>query len=64
MIKKAAIGCFLFASEMKYNANYHITMANFNSMLDSILTLFQLFVGAGWNGVLYAAMQTGKEFIW
>ena len=58
----AVVGCFLFASEMKYNTNYHIPMSNFNSMLDSILTLFQLFVGAGWNGVLYAAMQTGKEF--
>ncbi len=58
----AVVGCFLFASEMKYNANYNIPMSNFNSMLDSILTLFQLFVGAGFNSVMYAAMQTGKEF--
>ena len=57
----AVVGCFFFASEMKYNQNYKTPMANFNSMLDAILTLFQLFVGAGWNGVLYAAMQTGKE---
>ena len=56
----ACLGCLLFASEFKYNQSYEIPDANFNSMLDSIITLFQLFVGEAWNDVLQAALNTGK----
>jgi hypothetical protein len=55
-----ALGCLLFASDFKYQKNYDIPDANFNSMLDSIMTLFQLFVGEAWNSVMEAAMNTGK----
>jgi hypothetical protein len=44
----AVLGCFLFASDFKYNQSYEIPDANFNSMLDSLITLFQLFVGEAW----------------
>jgi len=55
-----ALGCLLFASDFKYNVDYELPDANFNSFLDSIMTLFQLFVGEAWNDVMEAAMNTGK----
>ena len=56
----ACLGCLLFANEFKFNSSYEIPDANFNSMLDSLITLFQLFVGEAWNDVLQAALNTGK----
>ena len=56
----AALGCLLFASDFKYNQSYEIPDANFNSMLDSLITLFQLFVGEAWNDILQAGLNTGK----
>ena len=50
----------IFCSDFKYNEDYILPDANFNSMLDSIMTLFQLFVGEAWNDVMEAAMNTGK----
>ena len=55
-----ALGCLLFASDFKYNKDYILPDANFNSFLDSIMTLFQLFVGEAWNDVMEAALSTGK----
>ena len=55
-----AVGCYLFASSFKYNADYILPDANFNSFLDALMTLFQLFVGEAWNDVMEAAMNTGK----
>ena len=56
-----ALGCLLFASDFKYNVDYELPDANFNSFLDSIMTLFQLFVGEAWNDVMEAAMNTGPD---
>ena len=57
------LGCLLFASDFKfYGDGYDIPDANFNSLGDALVTLFQLFVGEAWNDVLYAAMNTGKSF--
>jgi hypothetical protein len=56
----AALGCLLFANSFKYNQSYEIPDANFNSFLDALITLFQLFVGEAWNDVLQAALNTGN----
>jgi hypothetical protein len=47
-----ALGCMLFSSDFKYQKDYSLPDANFNSMLDSIMTLFQLFVGEAWVSAL------------
>jgi Ca2+-binding EF-hand superfamily protein len=58
MYSFAVWGCISFGGTFKYLNNYDIPQANFNSMLDSILTLFQLFVGEAWNSVMGAAIDS------
>ena len=51
-----------FGGTFKYLNNYDIPQANFNSMLDSLFTLIQLFVGEAWNTVMLAAIDSmGKS---
>ena len=53
MVAFACLGCILLVGTFKYvQADvYDMPQANFNSMLDSLTTLFQLFIGEAWNAV-------------
>ena len=58
MYSFAVWGCIEFGGTYKYLHNYEIPQANFNSMLDSFMTLFQLFVGEAWNTVMGGAIAS------
>ena len=58
MYSFAVWGCIEFGGTFKYLQNYEIPQANFNSMLDSFMTLFQLFVGEAWNSVMGGAISS------
>ena len=40
------------------HGRYDMPAANFNSFLDGLTVLFQLFVGEAWNGILQVPMYT------
>lgn len=56
----ACIGCWLLAGSFRFmdESAYEIQQANFNSMLDALTTLFQLFIGEAWNDVKQAAVDS------
>eukprot|EP01043_Picozoa_sp_COSAG02_P069728 COSAG02_NODE_12071_length_1603_cov_1.240027_1_plen_313_part_00 len=56
----ACIGCWLLAGSFRFmdESSYEMQQANFNSMLDSMTTLFQLFIGEAWNDVKQAAVDS------
>ena len=39
---------------------YELNQANFNSMIDALTTLFQLFIGEAWNDVKQAAVDSNN----
>ena len=49
----ACLGCWLLAGRFRHldESVYDMPQANFNSMLDSPTTLFQLLIGEAWDGV-------------
>ena len=59
------VGCWLLAGRFRHldESVYDMPQANFNSMLDSVTSLFQLFIGEAWNGVKQAAVDTRGGFI-
>lgn len=58
-------GCWLLAFRFHHLGPevYDLPEANFNSMLDSVTTLFQLFIGEAWNSVKQAAVDSNGGFI-
>ena len=66
MYQFACIGCWMLAGRFRYLAGNTWSwepQANFNSMLDAIATLFQLFIGESWYKVKDAAHETNGGFI-
>ena len=61
----ACLGCWQMAGAFHFLGTeaYELPQANFNSMLDSLTTLFQLFIGEAWNSVAEAAVATEGGFI-
>eukprot|EP01043_Picozoa_sp_COSAG02_P003217 COSAG02_NODE_78_length_40609_cov_19.893730_2_plen_2704_part_00 len=59
------VGCWLLAFRFHYLGPdvYEIPQANFNGMLDSITTLFQLFIGEAWDSVKQAAVDSNGGFV-
>eukprot|EP00947_MAST-08B_sp_MAST-8B-sp1_P000538 g538.t1 len=57
-------GLMLFNGRFRFlGENYEMAQANFNSFVDGFTTLFQLFVGAAWNEILQAAMDTANPVL-
>jgi hypothetical protein len=62
----AAFGVFLFAGKMSYMGGAATpSIANFNSFLGAMTTLFQMLVGASWHQVMEEARATTSELaVW
>ena len=66
MYQFACVGCWMLAGRFRSlsgDAWSWERQANFNSMLDAIATLFQLFIGESWYKVKDAAHETNGGFI-
>ena len=66
MYQFACVGCWMLAGRFRSlsgDAWSWEKQANFNSMLDAIATLFQLFIGESWYKVKDAAHETNGGFI-
>jgi hypothetical protein len=54
----AVLGCSMFGGAFKYLHGYESPQSNFNSMVDALFTLFQMFTGEGWNNIMSAGINT------
>merc|ERR1740117_939824 len=57
----AVVGCWLFAGQFAYVNSYDMPMANFDSFIDALLTLYQLLIGEAWDGVMETAVAADSS---
>ena len=56
---------FSFAAWKLFEGDLDDRAVNFNTLGDSMLTMFQIFVGEGWQSIMQAAVsQTNTALLW